>query len=75
MDRVAPPIQRLRRVVVNVARVQEGDYRMAGLDDLAARLRRTVQGPRSRKAKADTPDNSPKTDTPDDSTTPLVNEA
>lgn len=36
-----------RRVYVNIARVQEGWYRLAGLDELADRLRATLPGPRS----------------------------
>ena len=44
-----------RRVVVNVARIQEGYYRLVGLDDLADRIRAAR---RRRKAKEDeTPEN------------------
>ena len=31
---------------VNVARIQEGLYRLAGLDELAARIRPFTRGPR-----------------------------
>ena len=41
----------LRNVVVNVARIQEGYYRLAGLDDLADRMRLTI--PRSRRSNPD----------------------
>lgn len=44
--------KRLRRIVTNVARVQEGYYRLAGLDDLADRLRLTVRGSKVKKVKA-----------------------
>lgn len=51
-------LDRLHRVVVNVARVQEGYYRLAGLDDLADRLRLTIRGSKSKKAKDDPSDGS-----------------
>lgn len=43
---------RHRRVRINVARIQEGYYRLAGLDELADRIRFTV---RSRSARTATP--------------------
>ena len=51
-------LEGLRRIVVNVARIQEGYYRVAGLDNLADRLRLTIRGSKSKKAKDDTPDAS-----------------
>ncbi len=42
-------IKENRRTIVNVARVQEGLYRLAGLDELADRIRAAT--PRRRKAK------------------------
>lgn len=73
--------RRLRRIVTNLARVQEGYYRLVGLDDLADRLRLTVRRSRSRKAKTDEPDEgspdegSPGEGSPDVPSLPPVNEA
>ncbi len=41
--------KRHRRVYANIARVQEGLYRLAGLDDLADRIRVTEPSPRQTK--------------------------
>jgi len=43
---------RHRRIYANVARVQEGLYRLAGLDDLADRIRVTEPSPRQKKEEA-----------------------
>jgi len=50
------------RVLANVARIQEGYYRLAGLDDLADRIRVTIP---KRSAKP-TEETGPPTETPDE---------
>ncbi len=47
--------KRHRRVYANVARVQEGLYRLAGLDDLADRIRVTEPSPRQKKEAEEEP--------------------
>ena len=59
--------KRLRNIVVNVARVQEGYYRLAGLGDLADRMRLTI--PKSKKASPDDPTDTSEP-TPDAGTPP-----
>jgi hypothetical protein len=56
-----------RRVVVNVARVQEGYYRLVGLDDLADRIRAAR---RRRKAKEEKPENGESADSAETPETP-----
>lgn len=55
------------RVLANVARIQEGYYRLAGLDDLADRIRVTIPK-RSTKPSEEPPDDTPADDTPADDT-------
>lgn len=52
-----------RRVLANVARIQEGYYRLAGLDDLADRIRVTIPK-RSAKPTDETPGDTPTDDAP-----------
>lgn len=46
----------LRRVTVNIARIQEGYYRLVGLDDLADRLRLSI---RARPSRPEEPGSEP----------------
>ena len=58
----------LRRIVVNVARVQEGYYRLAGLDELADRIRLTIRGSKSKKQTPADPTQTPHGVSPGDGT-------
>ncbi len=51
--------RRHRRIYANVARVQEGLYRLAGLDDLADRIRVTEPSPRQKKEDGDEQETRP----------------
>ncbi len=51
--------RRHRRIYANVARVQEGLYRLAGLDDLADRIRVTEPAPRQKKEDGDEQETRP----------------
>lgn len=48
--------RQLRRVTVNIARIQEGYYRLVGLDDLADRLRLSI---RARPSRPEGPGSEP----------------
>lgn len=56
-------LARQRRVLANVARVQEGYFRIAGLDDLADRIRVTIPRRSAKKADDTTPE-EPSDDAP-----------
>lgn len=59
--------KRLNRLVVNIARIQEGYYRMAGLDNLADRMRLTIRSSKSKKQNAvDSADDSDNGSNPGD---------
>ena len=63
------------RVLANVARIQEGYYRLAGLDDLADRIRVTIPKRSTKPSEetgppTETPDETPTEDTPTDTQPP-----
>lgn len=69
--------QRNRRIYSNVARIQEGLYRIAGLDDLAAGIRPSTRSARKKSEEATVPDpaepaSDPEADPPDGEEEPDV---
>ncbi len=51
-------LKRHRRLYLNVARIQEGYYRLAGLDELADRIRSREPGRRKQESSGDQPEDS-----------------
>ena len=68
---------RHRRIYSNVAKMQEGLYRLAGLDELADKIRVTVRSPRKKKEEEEEApqEEAPKNDRPTESTEPTDSDA